>query len=220
MISNRGGRVTATAVALAAVCVAANQVTASATTFGASWQMNETSGTVMHDSSGNGNNGALHNVKLNGSAYGFNGTSSYVSVPNSASLNPGTTNFRLTAAVKINKIPAANNDYDIVRKGLAGTAGGDYKLEVLATGKAFCHMKGSSGGVSIGAGPALSTGAFHTISCTKTATTVTLVVDGATVGKATVTVGSISNTSGVFVGAKPNDDYLNGYLNQVTISTV
>jgi hypothetical protein len=141
-----------------------------------------------------------------------------VSVPNSASLNPGTAGFRLTATVKINKVPAANNDYDLVRKGLAATAGGDYKLEILDTGKAFCHMKGSSGGVSIQAGPALSTGAFHTIKCTKTATTVTLVVDGTTVGKATVTVGSISNTSGVFLGAKPNVDYLNGSLNQVTIT--
>ena len=216
MSINLRRRTVAAAVLVAAASVAASQATASAATFGANWQMNEISGTVMHDSSGNGNDGTLHNVTLNGSAYGFNGTSSYVSVPNSASLNPGSANFRLSVTVTINRLPAAGNDYDLVRKGLAGTTGGEYKLEVLASGSALCIFKGSSGPVTVQSTAKISPGAFHTIRCTKAAKQVTLVVDGTT-KTVTATVGAISNTSVASIGAKPGDDFLDGSLNQVSI---
>ena len=216
MISTRGRRTAAVALMLAAASVAANQATASAAALGASWQMNETSGTVMHDSSGNGNDGTLHNIALNGSAYGFNGTSSYVSVPNSASLNPGTLNFRLSATVKINSLPTADTDYDIVRKGLAGTKGGEYKIEVLASGTVLCRFEGASGAVTVQSTAKISPGAFHTIRCTKAAKQVTLVANSAT-EQVAATVGAISNTSTLYIGAKPDDDFLNGFLNQVSI---
>ncbi len=216
MISKRGRRTVGAAVMVAAASLTANQSPASAATIGANWQMNETSGTVMHDSSGNGNDGTLHNVALNGSAYGFNGTSSYVSVPNSASLNPGTLNVRLSATVKINSLPTAGNDYDIVRKGLAGTKGGEYKLEVLASGTALCRFEGASGAVTVQSTAKIAPGAFHTIRCTKAAKQVTLVVDGAT-KQVAAAVGAISNTSALYIAAKPGDDFLNGYLNQVSI---
>ena len=76
-------------VAVASLCTV--QTASAATT--AWWKMDETSGTTMNDSVGSAN-GTLHNVTLglagiSGKAYGFNGTSSYVSVPNRSSLNPG-----------------------------------------------------------------------------------------------------------------------------------
>src|SRR5579859_4961370 len=52
------------------------------------WHMNETTGSTMHDATIYKNNGTLHNVTLGESginsskAYGFNGSNSYVSVPN------------------------------------------------------------------------------------------------------------------------------------------
>lgn len=60
----------------------AGLVSAEASSFGASWQMNDTAG-GMTDSSGNGNVGVLHSVARDGSTYGFDGASSYVSVPSS-----------------------------------------------------------------------------------------------------------------------------------------
>ena len=46
----------------------------------ADWQMNETSG-QMTDSSGNENNGDPTDVRQTGSRYVFNGSTSYVAVP-------------------------------------------------------------------------------------------------------------------------------------------
>jgi len=70
---------------------------AAGSTVAALWHMNEPAGsTVMVDSSGNGNNGSLHNVTAgaaghSGTAYKFGGpkVKSYGEVPDSPSLNPG-----------------------------------------------------------------------------------------------------------------------------------
>lgn len=193
------------------------QYTAQAAGLGADWTMNETSGQTMYDSSGNENSGTLHTVATNGSSYGFNGSTSYVSVPSSASLNPGSANFQLKVTVRIDKRPATTRDYDLIRKGLGGTTGGFYKLEILDTGQALCRLKGSDGVARLLGGSGLSTGVFHTIACTKTTQEVTLVVDGQQVRQASVTVGSIANTSSVFIAAKPLDDYLDGSMNNASI---
>src|SRR5207248_675430 len=57
------------------------------------WHMDETSGSVMHDSIA-GHDGTAFSVALGqpgflGTAFGFNGTSSYVSVPSASDLNAG-----------------------------------------------------------------------------------------------------------------------------------
>ena len=58
------------------------------------WTFSETGNPkVAVDSSGNGNNGAQLQHLGNGSGYVFNGHSSKIVVPNSASLNPGTAGF-------------------------------------------------------------------------------------------------------------------------------
>src|SRR3712207_3429716 len=53
----------------------------------ADWQMDETSGQMI-DSSGNENNGDPTDVRQTGSRYVFNGSTSYVVVPDSDSLDP------------------------------------------------------------------------------------------------------------------------------------
>jgi hypothetical protein len=56
------------------------------------WDFEEGSGTVLHDKSGNGNNGTVFGATWtaghSGTALSFNGNSDYVSVPRSASLEP------------------------------------------------------------------------------------------------------------------------------------
>ncbi|MCA1695792.1 MAG: LamG domain-containing protein [Actinobacteria bacterium] len=192
-----------------------------ATSTAALWHMDETTGTVMQDSSGSSNNGTLHSVDLgqpssNGTAYGFNGTSSYVSVPDNNTLDPGSAPLTITMNVKLNQRPSTGKDYDLIRKGLAGTAGGDYKIEILETGKVFCRFKGSVGPVTLRNGPNLADGAWHTIQCAKSDSSIKLVVDGITYSKVG-TVGSIANASAVIVGAKPGDDFFNGLLDEVEV---
>ena len=101
---------------------------------GADWQMNETSGQMI-DSSANNNDGTPKDVVRTGSAYGFNGSTSYVAVPDSDSLNPEESDITLSAGVKVTDKPMDDDSYDIVRKGLVTTPGGDYKMEIKRGGR-------------------------------------------------------------------------------------
>ena len=88
----------------------------------------------MFDSAGP-NSGTLSNITLGvpglaGTAYGFNGVDSIVTVPDSPTLNPGSSDFSFTLSVRFTLIP--KSDYDLLRKGLSTTQGGDYKLEALS----------------------------------------------------------------------------------------
>ena len=218
------------ALLLAVAGVAAVAVPASAAPAPAAvWTMNETSGSVMYDSSGHANNGTLQNIKLGvpgsaGTGYGFNGTSSRVIVKNSASLNPGSADITITVHVATTTLPP--DDYDLIRKGLQSTSGGDFKIEIVnisGVAKARCYFRGSTSSYQKTlSAPNLLNGAYHTITCQKTATTVVMTVDG-TVYRRTVTIGSISNTSDLIIGAKSgattSDDWFKGSLDEVSITT-
>jgi hypothetical protein len=213
---------TASRIRIAAVGVAAlgawvlPQAAANAAAFGASWQFNETSGPAV-DSSGNDNEGTLHGgIVRTGTQYHFDGKTGYVSVPNSASLNPGSADFTMTVKFTLDAKPASGKDYDLVRKGVAGTKGGEYKMEVLGSGQASCRWVGTTG-VTLNGGSNLGTGT-HTVSCTKTSNSVKLVVDGATKASKTVAVGPITNTKPVDLAAKPGDDWTKGLIDFITLT--
>lgn len=194
---------------------------AAAATTVALWHMDESSGQMV-DSSGSGNGGSLQNVTrvapgFNGSprAYSFNGSNSRVVIPNSSSLNPGSQDISITAHVKFASRPSASvGDYDLVRKQKPNAI---YKMEILASGKAFCKFKGTGGNVAITAGPVLADDQWHTIVCRKTASQVTLTVDGSNFNK-NGSAGSISSTIAVTLGAKPNSgDWYKGLMDEVSI---
>ena len=208
-----------TALTVMAFPIAVAQPAQAATTV-ASWQMNDT-GTVMTDSSGNANTGAVKNVIRDGSTFTFAGKPSVVSVKHSATLNPGTATFTATARVKFPAVPTvAVGDFDLVRKGLAGTAGGHWKMEIVRSGKAYCLFHGAAGRVVLSAGPNLADSSWHTISCQRAGSTVRLTVDGATYSKSGQT-GNIANTSTAYVGAKnvSGGDQYTGSMDWVTLST-
>jgi hypothetical protein len=197
---------------------------ASATTSGiapgALWHMDETSGTTMVDSSGNGDNGTLHKVTLgvpgfSGTAYSFNGNSSYVSVPNSPSLNPGLANINISFDLKTTSLPT-QGDYDLVRKGTFQTE--EYKIELLQSGQVSCVFRGSTDHFNATGGSGLNNGSWHQIQCIKTSSQVQLVIDGTVVKTTTGTVGSIANTYNVDIGAYPGSDWYKGSLDEVSIS--
>jgi len=191
------------------------------------WHMDETSGSTMSDSVGP-NNGTLTDVALgqpgflNG-AFGFNGSSSIVKVPNNASLIPGAADFTVTINVKFSAIPSASvGDYDLIRRGVSSSTGGDWKLEILAnanrtTAKASCHASGSAGSRTNTNGPSLADNAWHTVTCIKNASSLTLQVDGVRYAKP-ATIGSITNTSPLTIGAKSNGDWYGGLMDEASFS--
>ena len=193
---------------------------AAGSTVAALWHMNETSGTTMVDSSGHGHNGTLHSVTLgasgfSGKAYTFNGKSSYVSVPNSSGLNPGSANITISLYLNTTHLPKSG-DYDLVRKG--DYPAQDYKVELMPSGGIACTFQGSSSRHNATGGSGLNNGAWHHVQCIKTGSQIKTVVDGKTVATTNATVGSISNTSAVDIGAHPGSDWYNGELDEVSIT--
>ena len=198
--------------------------TAQAATTVALWHMDDL-GSVMTDSSGNGLTGTLKNVVtgqpgVQGSAFKFQGTPSVVAVPHSVKLNPGAGVFTATVSVRFPAPPtAAVGDFDLVRKGLAGAAGGHWKMEIVQSGKAYCYFKGSAGRLVLTAGPNLANNAWHTITCQRTGNQVRLTVDGTTYTKNGPT-GTIANDKVTYVGAKGSTggDQYTGLMDEVSLS--
>ncbi len=190
----------------------------------ADWQMNETSG-QMTDSSGNANNGVPTDVRRTGSRYVFDGSTSHVAVPDSDSLDPLEKDVTLTARLKVTDAPMDDDSYDIVRKGLAGRPGGDYKMEIKraadpTVGKLHCLFKGSGGTVDKVARRDIVDGNWHTLECIKTSASVVARVDGKRGSTKAGSAGSISNATNVMVGAKtavPLDDTFDGKMDFVSI---
>jgi hypothetical protein len=188
------------------------------------WHMDEPSGSTMADSVG-ANAGAADHVAMgqpgfqNG-AYAFNGASSLITVPSNDSLNPGAAPFSVTVHVNLTQAPTTQvGDYDLIRKGLSSTVGGEYKMEILGNGQAFCHFQGSAGSNEVQDGPNLADGAWHTIQCIKRDSSVSLVVDGHTYSKSG-TVGVISNTAPMSIGAKSEGgDWYLGLMDEVSYAT-
>jgi hypothetical protein len=193
------------------------------------WHMDEPSGTTMTDAAGS-NTGVLHDViagvpGAEGTAYRFDGHTSYVTVPSSASLNPGNAPLSFTVHMRYTVTPPSTSitDYDVLRKGTASDSAQFYKLEIRPDNRAVCRFVGSkttSKGLLIHTGPTLNDGRWHTIACEKTTSQIRLVIDGVVHAKAG-TVGSISNSGPLTLGAKsgnPYSDFYNGDLDEVSVS--
>jgi hypothetical protein len=219
------------ATALVVLLVAGTGRAAAVGTVTALWQMDETSGTTMTDSSGNGNDGTTYNVTMLGDeGYQFNGSSSKVVVPDSETLDPGSSDFSYSVDMRSTVTPLSGTDYDLIRKGIGSTTGGQYKAEVIyakGQGRALCLVTDSAGvSASIKGITSVTDGVPHTITCTKTSTALTLQVDALAPRTKTVAagLGSITNTRDLVIGAKTATikgsagDWYNGTMQQASVS--
>lgn len=185
------------------------------------WHMDETSGTTMSDSTGS-HPGKLHNVtegqpvgqSSDGTGYGFNGRSSYVSIPNSGDLNAGSSDVHISFNMMTTSVPA-QPDYDLFRKGQA--PGQEYKVELQPNGQVSCHFTGAAGAATVQSGPDVHDGVWHSIQCDKTASSVKLTIDG-TSYSSKKSVGSISNAFDMIVGAYPGGDFYKGDMDELTFT--
>ena len=185
------------------------------------WHMDETSGTTMKDSAGT-SPGTLHNVAVNqpgrvGRSYKLNGSSSYISVSNSARLNPGSRNVRISINLKTTETPNSG-DWSLIRKGYAASGTGQqFKVEWQPGGQVSCGVAGSNRRTELtSSGARLDNGAWHKVQCIKTSTYVQLLVDGRSFRR-DINIGSISNSSPVVIGAYPGKEFFEGYLDEAKI---
>lgn len=181
------------------------------------WLLDETgTPTTAVDSSGLGNHGANYNVVGNGSGYQFNGTSSRVVVADSDSLDPGTANFSFGVTLVMTIPPAQGETYDVLRKGLSSTSGGEYKIEiknVSGTARARCLVKDTKRVVAAIVAPtSLADGSPHSVICSKTTGGVSVKIDSlAPRTKTVAALGSVSNTSMLALGAKAESTASSGF---------
>jgi hypothetical protein len=173
------------------------------------------------DSAGADNNGTTTAVTLSNGFYAFDGTTSIAQVPHKPNLNPGAAPITVEVRINVAIPPAAGETYDLIRKGTSTTVGGYYKIELRGkTGggmNAACIFK--DGNRVVGQAIAsIPSGTWQTITCTKTATTVTLATGGTT-RTTTRSVGTISNTASVFIGGKGDGtDVFSGLLDHAKIT--
>jgi len=184
--------------------------------------MDETSGTIAFDATGNGHTGANTNIAFvspgfdgTGGAYAFNGSSRVV-IPDSPSLNPGSQDVTLTAHVKTSTLPGSVGDYDLIRKKKNAQI---YKMEILGTGTGYCQFKGTVANAAVKGGPSVVDGLWHTIVCRKTSTQVTLTIDGVLVKTKVLATGSIVPPIALYLGQKPDGgDAYTGLMDEVSIT--
>ena len=217
----RVGAVAGLGLMVAGVMAAVPATSATGSELVASWQMNETEGLVMVDSSGNGLNGTIGpDVVLAeatpdaGLAYRFKGDwwvpndNRLIQIPDDARLDPGAGTFKVTLRVKTGAL-----DPNITQKGQARTTGGYWKF-VVKKGWPRCHFRDATGKTlatgfvnSINPDTKVSDGEWHTISCARTATGVEVSIDGITKA-ARGTLGSIDNHFPMTIGGKVACDYV------------
>lgn len=203
----------------------------------ASWQMNEAAGAkVMVDASGhvNGQIGSAVQTGvtvMGATAYRWPFTSptkppaqpQRIIQAQSSTLNPGSGTYIVTLRYRTTE-PFGN----IIQKGQGGAKGGYFKIEGPG-GHLNCVFRGTS---STGAflrkdvesPKTLDDGAWHLAVCTRTATALTLSIDGVVVATAHGSSGTIANPNPVTIGGKLNCDqvkvtcdYFSGWIDYITI---
>ena len=230
-------KIALSAVASGALAVALAPAAAASTPV-ASWEMNDSAGaSTMADSSGNGLNGSVgstvktgvHVLGAVGFRFPFAGHSTLdpgrlVTVPLSASLNsplnPGDSDFAITWRMRTMQ-PFGN----IIQKGQSATPGGYFKIQA-PNGIVQCLFRGAGGSRAVGSGRKLNDGAWHTITCERSSTGVTMTVDGGAPRSINGPTGTISNRFPLSIGGKVSCnqttvscDYYVGDLDYVRIAT-
>jgi Concanavalin A-like lectin/glucanases superfamily len=195
------------------------------------WHMNDR-GSTMTDSAGH-HDGAMRNVAtgvagFSGTAFGFNGASSYGTVANASDLSAVSNNVTLTMHMRATALPPPTiQDWDLIRSSGGYYDGDEYKMEYAPDGTAHCSFKGDGATgykeVASSAARPLDDGRWHTVQCVKTQTQVKTVVDGTVYAQSAV-IGNIVLTQGLIVGAHPNaagqggSEFYNGTLDEASLA--
>jgi hypothetical protein len=211
-------RLLAVSVALAGVVALASPANAAFEQAVADWQMNEPAGSSsMQDSSGNQINGVIGTDVRAGTALSGGGTGyrftfvkpnqppanpqRIVQVPHDNRLNPGTGNYAVEFRMR-----TTNSFGNVIQKGQAGSPGGYWKFQ-QPSGKISCLFRGSAGSSTASSGSVrVNDGAWHTVRCERTSSSVVMKVDGVVTGRNRNATGSIANTRPLSIAGKLNCD--------------
>ena len=131
---------------------------------------------------------------------------SWIMVPSSPQLNAGTgSNFFVSVWLQVESNPDGDETYDIVRKGIAYTVPGEYKLELLGTGQVRCTAKDDASQAGRGdqqASRSQVMGAGTSIGCARTGAPLERPGRRARSATTDVDLGAVSNSVALSIGSK------------------
>jgi len=188
------------------------------------WEFDEGSGTIAHDSSGNGNNGVIHTATwtdgIVGKALHFNGVDSWVEVPNSPTL---TNLSQITVEAWIQEDSITAQLKGIVSKcdGKAPPTNAEYFLGTTENGKVFFETDRGTAIFSVQTTPLITeAGRWYHVAGTWSGDTYTIYVDGAPVLSGNCTPQTtLSNNLPVQIGRHGAESwvYFQGIIDNVKI---
>ena len=185
------------------------------------YPFSEGTGGTTADASGNGNQGTLSAATWVTGKYGqglqFNGSTSYVSVPDSASLDIGSTGT-VQAWVRLN---AVNRWHGIVAKGSANASSAhNYALEVDSGNHVECGIGNGASSNVIRSSATLASGTLYHVACVWNGTQQQVYVNGVLSATGAQNVTPQGNTAPLHIGQYGgNADRANGLIDEVRISS-
>ena len=196
----------------------------------AEWRFDEGSGSVVKDSSGNGNDGVIHGATWTdgkvGKALRFDGRDDYVEVPDSASLNFGTSDFTVSMWLKYPSQAGGTHNYAMVY--------GKYKETFPWKGInifADCACDGGTSGkitfrvdannCLFSNAPNLNDNIWRYFTFVRTGTTLKIYINGALDNSIPISTINIDNSGHAIFGANsiehPTSQSFNGKIDEVRI---
>lgn len=178
---------------------------------------------VAEDSSGLDNDGVNQgrpDVGLpgrSGTAYSFDKEGSWVQVPSNPRMNPQSRDFLYEAWINFEHRPVRRETYDIIRKGLVFSSGGDFKLEIVPPGNIKCSAKDSDGVVAsvVDRETDVADGRWHHVACARTGSLWSVLVDRSVTSKE-APLGRVGNTIALSIGSKyGREDSVSGRVDEV-----
>lgn len=141
--------------------------------------------------------------------------------PSAASLNPGTRPISYGAKVLLDHSQTSKGQ-NVVQKGYSTTSS-QYKLQVDGSaGRASCVLVGAKPGIKlVTSSVTVADGTWHAVECRRTATALTVLVDGAVRGNRAVAASlSVANDRPLSIGGKgaySDNDQFQGTLDDVWV---
>src|SRR3954469_4028237 len=183
------------------------------------WAFNETSGTVATDSSGNGNTGAIINATRvsgqSGNALSFNGTSAYVDIANSGSLNFA---GPITLAAWIRPVSSAGYQ-NILAHGYSAAPVNEVVLRILDGQYQVGAYNGTAAPSLSAPMPAGDVGAWVHLGATFNGTTWTLYRNGVAIGSNSAGTPNVTVNANWAIGARGGggERFFNGAIDDARI---
>ncbi|MFP2932077.1 laminin G domain-containing protein [Pyxidicoccus sp. 3LG] len=146
-----------------------------------------------------------------------------ITTPDRADLNPGTALFTFGLRVRVTLADlTTDHGSNLVQKGLASTAQWKLQLDDAVTGKPSCVVRTTGGAdpIIVKSSVGIADGAWHKVSCQRTSTTVTILIDNVARGSALISSTYDISPVGqpLTIGAKSvgnNNDQFHGAIDDV-----